>query len=93
MIGIFLIVIAIMTVFLTLLPQYSKIWAILSVLLLWGLWLVANIFQKGAKMTEQRINPERQMKKRIMKEKGFKTGKQYRKWLSEQKMQQKGYND
>jgi len=44
-------------------------------------------------MTEQRINPERQMKKRIMKEKGFKTGKQYRKWLSEQKMQQKGYND
>lgn len=44
-------------------------------------------------MTKQIINPERQMKKRIMKEKGFKTGKQYRKWLSEQKRTQKGYNE
>jgi hypothetical protein len=35
-------------------------------------------------MTKQIINPERQEKKRIMKEKGM-TGKQYQKWVSEQR--------
>lgn len=43
-------------------------------------------------MTKQIINPERQEKKKVMREKGM-TGKQYRKWLSEQKRTQKGHND
>jgi hypothetical protein len=39
-------------------------------------------------MVERIINPERQEKKRIMREKGM-TGKQYRKWEKERKRKEK----
>jgi len=36
-------------------------------------------------MVIQIINPERQEKKRLMKELGLKSGKQYRKWLKKER--------
>lgn len=40
----------------------------------------------------QATNPERQEKNRIMKEKGFKSGKQYRKWIKEERREKKKIN-
>ena len=40
-------------------------------------------------MVQQIINPERQIKKRIMKTWGVKSGKQYRKWLKKERKDNK----
>jgi len=36
-------------------------------------------------MVKQAINPERQKKRRLIKELGLKSGKQYRKWVKKER--------